>query len=394
MNQIFMQYEFKLPDIGEGVVEGEIVRWMIKAGDQVKEDQPMLEIMTDKATVEIPSPVNGEVIQTIGSEGEIIPVGTTLVIIKSSSKLVGLSVSEGRQSEQVETRLQQKPLTSQPSNRHLTTPAVRRFALKVGVDLTGLKGTGANGRITRQDIEIAMSKQPESSSDNQSAPNSIPYRGIRKKIGDHLATAKQTVPHYTYVEEMDATSLVKLRAAFQRHKKEHNINYLPFIMKACAESLKEYPILNSTLDDEKKMIQFQSHFNIGVATATEEGLIVPVVKNVDQKNIFELSSEIQFLTQQARDGKIKLEDLREGTFTITSLGPLGGIMATPIINYPQVGILAIHKIEERPVVKDGNVVARHMMNLSLSLDHRVIDGLIGATFLQNFILQFDKPQFL
>ena len=142
------------------------------------------------------------------------------------------------------------------------------------------------------------------------------------------------------------------------------------------------------------MIQFQSHFNIGVATATEKGLIVPVVKNVDQKNIFELSSEIQFLTQQARDGKIKLEDLREGTFTITSLGPLGGIMATPIINYPQVGILAIHKIEERPVVKDGNVVARHMMNLSLSLDHRVIDGLIGATFLQNFILQLDKPKFL
>ena len=393
-----MPYEFKLPDIGEGVVEGEIIRWMIQVGDHVEEDQPMIEVMTDKATVEIPSPVEGEVLETVGREGDLVAVGATLVVIDAAGGPAPLpdspgDVPEGRTAHGG-TRGDQVQVRSQRQEKNLATPAVRRFAREMGVKLAGFQGTGTGGRITRRDVERAMGQTAGNLAGSNTTADAIPYRGIRKKIGDHLVAAKRFAPHYTYVEEVDATSLVQLRSEFKRQHEGQDLNYLPFIIKACVAGLKKHPLLNSTLDEERKVIEFQRSFNIGVATATPDGLIVPVVKNADGKSVLEISSEIRSLARLAQDGQIKLEDLRDGTFTITSLGALGGILATPIINYPEVAILGVHKIEERPVVREGEVVVRHMMNLSLSLDHRVVDGFLGATFLRDVISHLENPGLL
>ena len=393
-----MPYEFKLPDIGEGVVEGEIVRWLIRPGDHLEEDQPMVEVMTDKATVEIPSPVSGEVLKTVGGEGALIAVGATLLVIDAPEGPKQATASSEKQPERTPPAAssmgQQAPLRSQKQAKNLATPAVRRLSREMGVDLSGVQGTGAGGRITRQDVERAHSQPPEVSSQAEGSRDSIPYRGVRKKIGDHLVAAKRFAPHYTYVEEVDATPLVELRSEFKRHNDGQDLTYLPFFIKACVSGLKKYPILNSSLDEENKLIQLKRFYNIGVAIATPEGLIVPVIKKADDKSVLDISAEIQSLAEQARSGRIQLEDLRDGTFTITSLGALGGVLATPIINYPEVAILGVHKIRERPVVRKGEVVIRHMMNLSLSLDHRVVDGFVGAEFLRDVISQLENPGLL
>ena len=382
-----MPYEFKLPDIGEGVVEGEIVRWLIRPGDHLEEDQPMVEVMTDKVTVEIPSPVSGEVLKTVGGEGALIAVGATLVVIDSPE-------GPERRLPTAGSMVQQAPLRSQKQARNLATPAVRRLSREMGVDLSGVQGTGSGGRITRQDVERAHSQPSEVASQAEGAPDSIPYRGVRKKIGDHLVAAKRFAPHYTYVEEVDATPLVELRSEFRRNHEDQDLTYLPFFIKACVSGLKKHAILNSTLDEEKKLILLKRSYNIGIAIATPEGLIVPVIKKADDKSLLDISAEIQSLAEQARSGRIQLEDLRDGTFTITSLGALGGVLATPIINYPEVAILGVHKIMERPVVRKGEVVIRHMMNLSLSLDHRVVDGFVGAEFLRDVISHLENPGLL
>ena len=394
-----MPYELKFPDIGEGVVEGEIIRWLIRSGDHVEEDQPMVEVMTDKATVEIPSPVSGEVLKTVGGEGETIAVGATLVVIDAPEGPDQVTASSEKLRPQeapsaASSIVQQAPVRSQKQAKNLATPAVRRFAREMAIDLSGVQGTGSGGRITRLDVERARSQTSGVSSQAKGAPDSIPYRGVRKKIGDHLVAAKRFAPHYTYVEEVDATPLVELRSEFQRYDNGQDLTYLPFIIKACVSGLKKHAILNSTLDEEKKLIQLKRSYNIGVAIATPEGLIVPVIKNADDKSVLDISAEIRSLGELARSGRIRLEDLRGGTFTITSLGALGGVLATPIINYPEVAILGVHKIMQRPVVRKGEVVIRHMMNLSLSLDHRVVDGFVGAEFLRDVISHLENPGLL
>ena len=385
-----MAYEFKLPDIGEGVVEGEIIRWLIRSGDHVQEDQPMVEVMTDKATVELPSPVSGEVLETTGKEGEIVAVGSTLVVIDApEGPAQPTAPSEKRRQEAPAAGVaQQSPVRRQKQAGSLATPAVRRLARQLGVDLSQMQGTGSGGRITRRDVERERTPTSEASIQAERAPDSIPYRGIRKKIGDHLVAAKRFAPHYTYVEEVDASALVQLRSELQSSERSRDLSYLPFIIKACVEGLKKHPILNSTLDEEKKLIQLKRTYNIGIAIATPEGLIVPVVRNADDKSVCDISAEIRTLAEQARAGKIQLHNLRDGTFTITSLG---GVLATPIINYPEVAILGVHKIVQRPVVRDGEVVIRSMMNLSLSLDHRVVDGFVGAEFLRDVISDLENP---
>ena len=392
-----MPYEFKLPDIGEGVIEGEIIRWLIRSGEHVEEDQPMVEVMTDKATVEIPSPVSGEVLKTVGGEGDLVAVGATLVVIDAlEGPVQATAPSEQRPQEApaAGSIVQQAPVRRQKQAKNLATPAVRRFAREIEVDLSGVRGTGSGGRITRQDVERARSRTSGVSSRPEGAHDSIPYRGIRKKIGDHLVAAKRFAPHYTYVEEVDATPLVELRSEFQRYNNGQNLTCLPFIIKACVRGLKKHALLNSTLDEEKKLIQLKRSYNIGVGIATPHGLIVPVIKNADDKSVLDISAEIRSLAEQARSGRIQLQDLRDGTFTITSLGALGGVLATPIINYPEVAILGVHKIMERPVVREGEVVIRHMMNLSLSLDHRVVDGFVGAEFLRDVISHLENPSLL
>ena len=397
-----MAYEFRLPDIGEGVVEGEIVRWLVQTGDAVAEDQPMVEIMTDKATVEIPSPVKGEILEVRGGEGEVVAVGSTLVVIDAEGPVPADRFAEGRaqrrpasQGESVEA-----PAPEKPAANVLATPAVRRAARSRGIDLGTIAGTGPGGRITLEDLDRqgtgpALEPAPAAGESGTSTEvETIPYRGLRRKIGDRLSLSHRTAVHYTYIEEVDATQLVELRNRYLEGDDSRRLTYLPFILKAVVSGLKQFPLLNAMLDEGKSEIKLFKHYDIGIATATPEGLIVPVVRRVDTKRLLPLADEIQALTEDARKGRVSLENLRGSTFTVTSLGPLGGVAATPVINYPEVAILGIHKISKRPVVRDGEIVIRETMNLSLSLDHRVVDGLVAAQFLHHVIRLLETPALL
>ena len=392
-----MNFEFKLPDIGEGVVEGEIVRWLIQEGEQLREDQPMLEVMTDKATVEITSPVSGKVVRKGGEEGAIVEVGSTLLTIAlDKDSKVPVMIGHGALKAHFEPV--GKKAKAPRSGRVLATPAVRRMARELGVDISRVQGSGPGGRVIQQDLQRASEAPTKASkkadrAGEAAAEESVPYRGIRRKVGDHLVFSKRSAPHYTYVEEADVTELVGLRRELLSLHPEENVRltYFPFIVKAVAAGLKEYPLVNASLNEEKGVILLKKHYNIGIATATPEGLVVPVVKNADQKELLELAREIQDLSESVRSGKTKLENLRDGTFTITSLGSLGGVMATPIINTPEVAILGVHKISPKPVVRDGQIVIRQMTNLSLSLDHRVVDGAVGAAFLHHVLRLIEHP---
>ncbi len=376
-----MIYEFKLPDVGEGVVEGEIVQWLVKPGAMVKEDQPMVEIMTDKATVEIPSPVSGRIEECRGEEGGTVEVGDTLVVITVEAAAESAETASGPET----------------GDQVLATPAVRKLARSVGIKLAKVEGTGPGGRITSDDVERhseSLKAPKKGAREVETDYEALPYRGLRRKIGDHLSLAKRSAVHFTYIEECDATELVRLRERYVESHPDHRMTYLPLILIAVVSGLSRFPLVNAILDEDKGEIQIQKKHNIGIATATSEGLIVPVVKEVEGKSIHELADEITRLTDAARSGKVALEDLKGGTFTVTSLGPLGGLAATPVINFPEVGILGVHKIAKRPVVRDGGIVVRDMMNLSITLDHRVVDGLVAAQFIHHVIRLLETPGLL
>jgi pyruvate dehydrogenase E2 component (dihydrolipoamide acetyltransferase) len=390
-----MSFEFKLPDIGEGIVEGEIVRWLVKEGERLEEDQPMVEVMTDKATVEISSPVAGTVSRCFGEAGDPVKVGGVLVLIDTGgeeppaeeapvSPTVSMPVSAP--SAPVE------PVPQRSGDPTLATPAIRRLAREMEVDLSQVPGTGPGGRVSRDDLE-RFRKKPVA---EKGVVGTLPYRGIRRRIGERMVQSVVTAPHFTYVEEIDVTELVALRDEYRKSPEFEGVRltYLPFIIKALVIGFREYPLLNSTLNQEADVIELKQHYNIGIAAQTPDGLLVPVVKNAEGRNIKELATEIARLTEDAQKGQIKLEDLQGGTFTITSLGAMGGIMATPIINFPEVAILGVHKIAQRPVVRSGEIVIREMMNLSLSQDHRVVDGAIGAQFIQFIKPRLENPKSL
>jgi len=405
-----MAFEFKFPDIGEGIVEGEIVRWLVQEGESIEEDQPIVEVLTDKATVEIPSPVKGMIAKRLGKEGDLIEVGATLVVIEEEGDDEVKAAVEGSPQAQVA-----KPRAGAPRARTapkhgrqhaqgpvLATPAIRALARQMGVDLSGVRGSGRGGRVTREDLELLKGRAADTklarARDVPSAGEveTIPYRGVRKKMGEHLVISRKTAVHFTYVEELDATELVRLRKQLLQSSQDQTVRltYLPFFMKAAVRGLREYPLLNSSLDEEQEVIQLKKYYNIGIATNTPNGLIVPVVREVDKKDLLQLAQEIAQLSEAAVEGKTRLEDLKAGTFTITSLGALGGVLATPIINYPEVAILALHKISEKPVVRDGQIVVREMMHLSLSSDHRVVDGALAAQFLHHIIPLLEDPECL
>ena len=385
-----MAFEFRFPDIGEGIVEGEIVRWLVKEGEYIDENQPIVEIMTDKATVEIPSPLKGKIAKRIGKDGEMIEVGATLVVIEENEEGVkppGHAHTQFKKAQSSQTKVRSTPMDKSKTAKDpvLVTPAVRKLARQMGLDLSEIKGSGRGGRVTREDLE-----NPTPSTGKV---ESLPYRGVRKKMGEHLMISQRRAAHFTYVEEVDATEMVRLRKQFLDSDKGQKIRltYLPFIIKAVVTGLKEYPLVNSSLDEEKEVIQLKHYYNIGIATDTPQGLIVPVVKQVDQKDTLQLAQELTRLSNAAAAGKTKLEDLRDGTFTITSLGALGGVLATPIINYPEVAILGVHKISQKPVVQDGQIVIREMMHLSITSDHRVVDGNLAAQFLHHIIPAIEDP---
>ena len=401
-----MTYEFRLPDIGEGVAEGEVVRWLVKEGDLVKEDQPMVEVMTDKATVEIGSPRAGRVAKRLFAEGERCPVGKILIVIEveadaaqAASPKPAASASPAAvpaaQATNSATNSATKTGNGAASGEAvLATPATRKLARDIGVDIRSVTGSGRAGRITSDDVRA----RGEGSAPAAPAPRTqtdgvrIPFRGLRKKIAETLVRSKQTAPHVTYVEEIDCTELVALRAKLnKRQGGVEKLSFLPFIIKATIGALKKFPQMNAMLDEAGGEIIQWSSFHIGLATATENGLIVPVIRDADRKSLAELGRDIERLAEATRTGKATRDELIGSTFTITSLGALGGVMATAIINPPEVAILGVHRIAKRPAVVGNQIVIRDLMNLSLSFDHRVVDGFDAAQFVAEIKRMLEAP---
>jgi pyruvate dehydrogenase E2 component (dihydrolipoamide acetyltransferase) len=402
-----MVYEFRLPDIGEGVAEGEVVRWLVKEGDALKEDQPMVEVMTDKATVEIGSPRVGRVAKRMFAEGERCPVGKVLITIE----VEGAGAPAAKPSGHAAKAPEASPAASvgragngvsAAGGAVLATPATRKLARDIGVDIREVAGSGRAGRVTSDDVRAhggqgAPSGAPVSPHLAPSTPRAdgvrIPFRGLRRKIAEQLVRSKHTAPHVTYVEEIDCTELVALRGKVnaQRGTAGEKVSFLPFIIKATIAALRKYPQMNAMLDDAAgEIIQWKS-FHIGLATATENGLIVPVIRDADTKSLAVLGREIERLAEATRTGKAAREELTGSTFTITSLGALGGVMATAIINPPEVAILGVHRIAKRPAVVGNQIVIRDLMNLSLSFDHRVIDGFDAAQFVAEIKRSLEAP---
>jgi pyruvate dehydrogenase E2 component (dihydrolipoamide acetyltransferase) len=363
-------YEFKLPDLGEGLTEGEIARWLVSEGQEIAEDEPLVEIQTDKTTVEIPSPAAGLVSQILVAEGQVVPVGTVLVVIGGDGA-VPAPVDEKQ------PRAEPAPQQSAPpaaGGRVRATPLVRRVAQELGVDLDSLGGTGPQGRVTEDDVRNAAGgDQPAASA---AEGRREPLRGVRRLIAEHMARAHREVPGVTWVEECDFSGIdLKL--------------LVPTVLKACALSLQEFPELNARLEGEE--IVYLDRYDLGVAVQTEQGLVVPVVRGCEARPIDELAEDVARLAEAAREGALAPEDLRGSTFTVTSAGKLGGLFQTPIVNHPEVGILSIGRIAERPVVRDGQVAAAKTGYVALTFDHRVVDGARAAEFGLAVIGRLENP---
>lgn len=341
-----MAYEFKLPDLGEGLTEGEIARWLVKEGQEIAEDDPLVEIATDKTTVEIPSPAGGVVNKILVAEGEVVPVGTVLVVIG------GDGATEPKRKAVSDTA--ERSLTPEKVR---ATPLVRRLAEELGVDLATITGTGPQGRITEDDVRGTGGKPSEGRRE--------PIRGIRRQMFEHLTRAHREIPPVTWVEECDFGNVDLKRL-------------VPLLLKAVAESLREFPELNARIEGGD--LVYLDRYDIGVAVQTEQGLVVPVVRGCDSRSLDELDADIKRLADAAQAGKLTPEELRGATFTVTSAGKSAGLFTTPLINHPQVAILGVYRIAERPVVRDGQVVAGRVGNISVTFDHRVIDGKRAADF--------------
>ncbi len=390
--------DFKLPDIGEGVSEGEILKWMVKEGDSIKEDQPLVEVMTDKVNVQIPSPRTGVVTKISVREGEVAKVGQTIVVITEPG-----SAPRPAQAQPAEQPAPQPaPLPAQPAaevasqpGTVLATPSTRKLARDLGVDIASVRGTGPQGRVTDDDVRLqakgpsAQAMAPPAPAPRTAGPNEeeVPLHGIRRTVAEHMVKSQRTAASVTHVDEADMTELVLLREAFKgsAEKRGVKLTFLPFVIKALIPALKEFPYLNASLDDQRGSIFLKKYYNIGVATDTEQGLVVPVIKDADRKDIFEIAGEIERLADKARRSALSLDEVRGSTFTITNVGAIGGLFATPIINSPEVAILGLHKIAKRPVVRDGKIEVRDTTYLSLTFDHRVLDGAYAARFTSRLI---------
>jgi pyruvate dehydrogenase E2 component (dihydrolipoamide acetyltransferase) len=347
-------YEFKLPDLGEGLTEGEIARWLVQEGQEIAEDDPLVEIATDKTTVEIPSPAAGVVTKIYVAEGDVVPVGTLLVVIGGN----GAAGKPEPVAKQAEPKPSSRPLQGEKVR---ATPLVRRLADELGVDLATINGTGPQGRITEDDVRgTAPVAAP-----TQSEGRREPIRGVKRAMFEHLTRAHREIPPVTWVEECDFTDADLKRL-------------LPLTLKAVAASLAEFPELNARIEDGD--LVYLDRYDLGVAVQTEQGLVVPVVRSCDSRSLDELDADVKRLADAAQAGKLAPEELRGGTFTVTSAGKSAGLFTTPLINHPQVAILGVYRIADRPVVRDGAVVVRRMGNISVTFDHRVIDGKRAADF--------------
>ncbi len=357
-----MAYEFKLPDLGEGLTEGEIARWLVAEGQEIAEDDPLVEVQTDKTTVEIPSPAAGKVARILVEEGKVVPVGTVLVVIgeDGAAPAAEQPAAEPAASAPATTR-GQSPGEGR-TERVRATPLVRRMAEDLDVDLASVEATGPQGRVTEEDVRRAAAGGPTGQGREGRRE---PLRGVRRLVAEHMSRAHREVPPVTWVEECDFGEVDRKRI-------------VPIVLKAVVESLREFPELNARLDGDE--IVHLDRYDLGVAVQTDQGLVVPVVRAVDEKGVDELADELARLADAARAGSLRPEELRGSTFTVTSAGKLGGLLTTPIVNHPEVAILSVGRIAERPVVRDGEITIRPVGTIAITFDHRVLDGVRAAEF--------------
>jgi len=436
--------EIQLPELGEGVTEGELIKWLVKVGDRVNADQAIAEIMTDKASVEVPTPIAGTVKEFKLKEGDVAKVGVTMIVLDAdgaaaSPKPAATLVTAPSRPAMPAPEVRSQPAAasaatatapSSPSlssrgqgvgggdggldvyppaaqSQVLATPATRRLAREMEVDINSLHGSGVAGRVTREDVlrtkgsgataagSPSISQAPRLAYAGHQAQleDRVPLRGIRKKIAENLQMAKHIIPHFTLMDEANVSALVKMREELKSTAEKQNvkITYLPFVIKALIATIREFPMFNASIDDAASEIVYKKYFNIGFAADTPNGLLVPVIKDADQKTISQISREIVDLAKKARDGKLALEEMKHATVTITNIGSVGGTYATPIINHPEVAILGMYKISDKPIVKDGKLDTIKVMNFTITADHRLIDGAVAANFLKAFINRIENP---
>ena len=393
-----MTFDVKLPDIGEGVAEGEIVRWLVRAGEAVREDQPLVEVMTDKASVEIPSPRDGTITALHAEEGAMVPVGTVIVSIavagEAAAAPVGVPHAPGSAAVSAAPA---SPVAGNPAARIEATPAVRALARDLGVALDALSGSGPGGRITADDVRGAAGGSAAPALASPPPPDEpverVPLRGLRRRIAEHMRRSVSTTASFTFVGECDWTAVAAHRRSImaRRRTEDPKLTYLAYVLRAVIEPLQRFPLLNASLDDERQEIVLRRYFHLGVATSTEDGLTVPILHHADRLGLLAIAREIERLSRAAREHHLKVEELQGGTFTVTSTGAHGGVLATPILHHPQVAILGVHEVRRRPAVVGEQIVPRDLGNLSLTLDHRVVDGAVGADFLYALIERLEHP---
>ena len=398
------EHTFKLPDLGEGTVESEIGEWFIKVGDLVSEEDTVATMMTDKAAVELSSPVTGEVISLAGEPGDIVAVGAPLVVFKTAAgpSVETVAAAASAEPEPVATAATPKPAPiatetaapPTPVGKAITSPAIRRMAREAGVDLSLVTGSGSGGRIMRSDFDAYLNNQGiQATPTTASGPTEVKIIGLRRMIAERMTAAKREIPHFSYVEEIDITELESLRQHINSRQadKANRLTVLPFISMALIRALREFPQCNTTHDKERNLLLRHSAVHLGVATQTPDGLKVPVVRNAESRSLEQLAAEIRRVSDAARGRTAKKNELSGSTITLTSLGRLGGIVTTPVINMPEVAIIGVNRAVERPVIVDGQVTARLMMNLSSSFDHRFVDGYDAAAMIQRVKDMLEHP---
>ncbi len=372
------RFVFKLPDVGEGVAEAEIVKWHAAVGDEIGEEQPLVDIMTDKATVEIVSPVSGRVVSRNGEEGSKLAVGSEFVVFE---------IEGGETAPEPPAPKPEKiaAVSQDVTGTALASPAVRERAKAMGVDLATVTGTGPGGRIVHSDLDKLLAQgreKPSVPESTEAVAGGVRITGLRRRIAERMEEANR-IPHFSYVEEVDVTALEMLRAELNsKNGTSSRLTVLPFIIRALTKCLVDHPGINARYDASQGVIHRFAEVHVGIATQTDRGLLVPVIRNAEIKDIWQLAADIVHLSDAARSGKATLEELSGSTITVTSLGALGGIAATPIINAPEVAIIGVNRIAERPVVQGGAIAIAKMMNLSSSFDHRIVDGYEAAAFIK------------
>ena len=394
------RFVFKMPDLGEGTVSAEVVEWKVKVGDTVKEDQIIAEVMTDKAAVEIPAPVSGRVVAITGQPGDMVAVGSELIAFDTSGAApAAVPAAAAKPSAPVaQTAAPTPPAAATAASRVMASPATRRKAHVAGVDLSTVNGTGPGGRISAQDIESVIAGKAGAVARPalralRSGTEEIKVIGVRRVIAERLSAAKRNIPHFAYVEEVDVTELESLRQYLngRQPKGAPSFTYLPFLVAALTRVLEDFPQCNAIYDAERNLIVRHAAVHVGVATQTPDGLKVPVVRNAESRSLADLASEIRRVSEAARSNKATRDELIGSTITVTSLGRLGGIASTPVINAPEVAIIGVNKAVERPVVFNGAIAVRRIMNLSSSFDHRFVDGFDAAAMIQALKERLEHP---